>query len=327
MDVSIIIPTYNRSNELKDTLESLLIQSSLPSEVIIVDDSDNNIIEQFILEKTPLFLEKRITLKYIRNFRQKSLTISRNTGVDSANGDIILFLDDDVILKRNYLSEILLVFRNMPQAIGVQGFICNFPRISGMKNAINILLYMGHQEKNRARVLPSGANTYPSKPEAIIPCEWLSGSNHALKKEIFQEFRYDENLKRYSFKEDVDLTFRIYKRYPHSLYMTPFAQLEHRQSSLCRMPVRRMVLMEYCYNFYFFYKNIDQTFINTAIFYWSVLAYFIGALPGAAVKVLFGSNDMMVRLHYSAYALFISIKNVGKLKRGDLTFLDSLLFN
>ena len=44
--LSVIIPTYNREKELKTCLDSILLQTKLPGEVIIVDDSDNDKIEQ-----------------------------------------------------------------------------------------------------------------------------------------------------------------------------------------------------------------------------------------------------------------------------------------
>ena len=325
MEVSIIIPTYNRVNELDDALNSVLAQTVLPLEVIIVDDSDGDCVQQFAKEKTNVFSQKGISLKFIRNFRQRSLTIARNIGIDSANGDIIMFLDDDVILENSYVLEILKVFQNFPDALGVQGFISNYPVLSKIRNAFNVFFFLPHQEKNMARVLPSWNNSYPSQLDSIIHCEWLSGSNHCLKRDIFKEFRYDEKLKRYCFKEDMDLSFRIFKKYPQSLFMTPFARLQHKHSPVGRMPGKNMILMEYCYNFYFFYKNINQTFFNILIFYWSIIGYFVVAIPMAFIKSIFGSNEMIMRLNYSVNAFFISIKNIEKIKQGDLTFLDNLL--
>jgi glycosyltransferase involved in cell wall biosynthesis len=105
MQVSVIIPTYNRQKDLKTCLNSILIQTKLPKEVIIVDDSDNDKIENLITEENGIFENKNIDLRYIRNKRGKSLTIARNVGIDNSTGDVVLFLDDDVILDKDYIKE------------------------------------------------------------------------------------------------------------------------------------------------------------------------------------------------------------------------------
>ena len=61
----------------------------------------------------------------------------------------------------------------------------------------------------------------------IINCEVLNGSNCSYKRKILEKFRFDENLKRYSYSEDHDLSYRIYRKYPRSLYQTPHAKLVH----------------------------------------------------------------------------------------------------
>ena len=48
MQVSIVIPTYNRAKDLEETLDSIVIQTTLPKEIIIVDDCDNNEIENLV---------------------------------------------------------------------------------------------------------------------------------------------------------------------------------------------------------------------------------------------------------------------------------------
>ena len=60
MQVSVIIPTYNREKELKTCLNSILHQTKLPKEVIIVDDSDNDKVENVIKEENGIFENKNI---------------------------------------------------------------------------------------------------------------------------------------------------------------------------------------------------------------------------------------------------------------------------
>ena len=119
MQVSIVIPTYYRMNDVDECLDSIIIQTILPKEVIIVDDSENNEIENLIEHRKEKFKEKGILLTYIKNARERSLTIARNIGIENAAGDTILFLDSDVILDKNYIKEILKVYKEKTDAMGV----------------------------------------------------------------------------------------------------------------------------------------------------------------------------------------------------------------
>ena len=319
MQVSIIIPTYNRVKALDECLDSIISQTTLPKEVIIVDDSDNDVIEILIGHRNREFEEKKILLKYIRSKREKSLTIARNIGIENAAGDIILFLDDDVILNEEYLKEILKVHKEYPNALGVQGHITN-TNFSKLKNSIKKLLFYSHNETNKCRVLPSTYTTYPYLLNRIITCQWLSGSNQSYKKSVLEKFKYDENLKRYSYKEDVDLSYRIYKQYPDSLYITPYARLIHNVSQEVRLPNEKLIYMQQIYPLYFFYKNIDQNFRNKIIFLW----YRIGHLcMNIGELIIRHSNENFLKLKYIIEAYVICMRHRKEIKNCDLEFFNT----
>ena len=103
MQVSVIIPTYNRVQDLNECLDSLALQSVLPNQIIIVDNSKNNESEDLVKSRETDFGTKDICLDYIKNERENSLTVARNIGVKFAKGEIVLFLDDDVVFYRNYI--------------------------------------------------------------------------------------------------------------------------------------------------------------------------------------------------------------------------------
>ena len=318
MQVSIVIPTYNRVKALDECLDSIISQTILPKEVIIVDDSDNNGIENLIAHRKDQFNENNITLKYIRNKKEKSLAIARNIGIEYAAGDTILFLDDDVVLDKAYISEILSVYDEYPNAFGVQGYITN-SNLSNFRNRINRLFFLGYHEKSKCRVLPSTYTSYPFLLNGIIPCQWLSGSNQSYKKAILENFKYDENLKRYSYKEDVDLSYRIYKQYPDSLYITPYARLIHNVSQEARLPNKKLSYMQQIYPLYFFYKNIDQNIKNKLIFLWSSIGRLIMSFGELIIR---HSNEKLLKLKYIIEAYIICMRHLKKIKKGDLEFFN-----
>lgn len=326
---SIIIPTYNRIDELIDVLDSLSIQTELPAEIIIVDDSDGDNIEQLMERMHTIFIQRNIALKYIRNTREKSLTIARNVGIKNATGDVILFLDDDVILDENYLSEISNIYENNSDALGVQGFIQNDKDsgntiVNRLKILINKLFYFSSNYNGRCRVLPSTNTVYPLYIDGVTTCEWLSGANQSYRRKILEEFTFDENLRRYSFKEDVDISYRIQKKYPNSLFITPYAKLVHKISPASRLPKKDLTFMKRTYSLYFFYKNIDQSYKNKIIFLWSEFGHLIRNLFAFVAKP---SKSTFLRLRYLISATIMNVKHINEIKNGDIDFFNDMLNN
>ena len=322
MQVSIIIPTYNRVKELDETLDSIIIQTTLPKEILIVDDSDNDEIENLVERRKNEFKEKDLLLKYIRNKKERSLTTARNIGIENAMGDIILFLDDDVVLDKDYIKEILRIYEAYPNALGVQGYITNIV-LSKFWNRINRILFHEHLEKNKCRVLASITTTYPYLLDKPIACQWLSGSNHSYRRNILRRFKYDENLKRYSFAEDVDMSYRVFKQYPDSLYITPYAKLIHKASEEGKLPNKMLIQMKHIYRLYFFYKNIDQNIKNKIIFIWCWGGILImNASISILSLIIRGSRSGLVTVKYTINAYVICIRHLKEIKEGDLEFFN-----
>jgi len=319
--VSIVIPTYNRVHEISKTLVSIINQSRLPQEIIIVDDSDDREIEFFIDKKTEEFKKKNISLKYIRNRKERSLTVAENIGVKSSTGDIVIILDDDVTLDKNYIKEIIRVFEMRPKAIGVQGHITN-DNSSPIGNLIRKIFFLYHREPNSCRVYPSVNGSYPSSLDKIINCEWLAGSNQALKKEVFEEYEFDENLKKYSLAEDIDFSYRVYKKYPNSLFMTPSAKLIHRSKPTKGIPKKDLIFMKIIYKLYLFYKDIPQTPQNKISFLWSNIGIIFMSI---GVCLLNPSKSNFLGLKYLIDGYIFCYQHKKEIKDGNLEFFNKTL--
>jgi glycosyltransferase involved in cell wall biosynthesis len=98
---SIIIPVYNRPNETDELLESLTNQDFSDNfEVLIVEDGST--------KKSDLIVENyktKLNLKYF--FKENSgAGASRNFGMQNASGNYFIILDSDVLLPKQYLSEV-----------------------------------------------------------------------------------------------------------------------------------------------------------------------------------------------------------------------------
>lgn len=304
-DLSIAIPTMNRAKVLKELLDSILKQTISPKEVIIIDDSDNEETKNLTKQMLKNFSIKNIEIKYVRGGGE-GLAQARNIGATYSTSEIHCSLDDDVILDKNYIKEILKVYENYPNALGVAGHIVNLS-FSAFSNAINKLFPFFYTEQDKCKVFPAGIS-YPYPLTRIIKCEWLSGTNSSYRRKILQNFKWDENLKRYSLCEDMDISYRIQKTYPNSLYMTPYAKTIHNNSPLARIPSKDRTYMEVSYHTYFFFKNMKQTVGNMVNF---VYCMFFGRF---ILKVL-SLNPNSVIFIISAYLNLM--KNLKEIKTGN----------
>lgn len=120
MKISVIIPTYRRnSNFLLLLKKNLSIIKKYPEilEIIIVDDNEKR---TFYIQNKNLFLEEKI-LVYLNNGHVGSSS-ARNAGINKAKGEIILFIDDDILLTEHALHEhIYFHMKNMSDYVCLVG--------------------------------------------------------------------------------------------------------------------------------------------------------------------------------------------------------------
>ncbi len=108
--ISVIIPTYNRCQSIKDTLSSLLTQEgngNFDYEVIIVDNNSKDNTKVIIDSFTPKFSKN---LRYIFEPRQGK-SYAMNSAISVASGDIIAFTDDDCLPEKDWLRNIAEKFK------------------------------------------------------------------------------------------------------------------------------------------------------------------------------------------------------------------------
>ncbi len=254
----------------------------LPKKVIIVDDSKNQETAMLVSKIAGDFSRKNIEIEYVRG-KGKGLAEARNIGLAHSTCEIHVSLDDDVVLDENYLKEILEFHAQHPDALGVGGYIRSpYYWPNPRTNAINRTFLFYFYEKDRCRVLPT-AISYPIPLTRTINSQWLPGANSCFKREILNTIRWDENLKKYSLCEDMDISYRVQKSRPNSLYLIPQAKLIHNGSQLGRITPEYRVQMEISYHTYFFFKNIKQT-------PWNIINFVYGILFGRLMINLLGRN-------------------------------------
>lgn len=95
-----IIPVYNRGAFFEEVLKSIINQSRKFDEIMVVDDSTDN---------TPDIIKKFKEVKYIRGTNEERI-VARNVGLKYATGNIVAFIDSDLVLDKDWLKEVLVGF-------------------------------------------------------------------------------------------------------------------------------------------------------------------------------------------------------------------------
>lgn len=117
---SIVIPTFNRAHHLSVTVESLVSQEvDFPYEIIIVDNNSSD-----GTRGVARALEQKYTgkVRYAHEPRQGT-SLARNTGIAAASGEVIAFVDDDVLAAPTWLAALSETYRTHPDAWSVGGKI------------------------------------------------------------------------------------------------------------------------------------------------------------------------------------------------------------
>lgn len=124
MMLSVVIPTRNRSATLMQTLDALGVQTNAPAfEVLVVDNGSSDDTQALLTQRRDVFT--------LRTFfeAQPNRARARNAGIAAAQGEIVIFIDDDVIVPAQFLSAHLIAHRDSG-AYAVTGPIMNVPSLA-----------------------------------------------------------------------------------------------------------------------------------------------------------------------------------------------------
>jgi len=279
MKTSVVLCTRNRPNEVLRFCQSLLMQTELPYELIIVDSSDMPLSDYPEYIDMSRQIGSKLDVKYLHT--QPGLTRQRNYGIKETGGNIVYFFDDDVVLRPDFLQVMNQTFTDNPHYVGGCGLAIGdkaaYQRnrstvkrirkaLSNLYNYIFLLSYKGEA----GRFKRSGFPERPFGSETFKEVELLSGCNMGYRKEVFSEFTFDENLAGYALMEDADFSRRISRK--HRLFYNPNAVLEHKHATSGRestYDLKKMYMLNYRY---LFIKNrYKGDNLATLAHWWAIL--------------------------------------------------------
>ncbi len=308
-DVSIIIVTYNRPGELENNLGHLAKLKDRPGEVLVVDQSKDKLTKKACLK----YKKKIKSLRYLRS-EIPSIAIAKNKGVRSVSkkSKILLFLDDDAYVGPNYLKEIINGYKRHPQTKGIFGYPPE-EKIPKIRNFVKKVFMLGSEGKAFTFNAPYGNNDNKDV-KRDVPAQWFPGTDPSFKKEVFDNLKFDENFFGWSLGEDIDIAYRIFKKYGW-LYVVP-ASIEHenpaREDTVERLIKR--VYMNQINHFYMFYKLMPEKKIR---FTWNIVGLIL--LRSFSLFDVLNLKKRSLEFRHFIKSLSYCLRNKEKIKKGDLS--------
>ena len=185
MNISVVIPSYNRKEFLKRSIDSAINQTKKPFEIIVVDDGSTDGTETMIKSDYDF-------VKFIKQ-KNKGVSAARNIGIEVSIGEWICFLDSDDEWKKDKLEKQINAMKSNP---GYKFFHSNEIWI---KNGLRI-----NQKKKHKKY---GGDIFD---KCLDMCR-ISPSSVMIDKTVFDEVgNFNENL---VVCEDYELWLRICDKY------------------------------------------------------------------------------------------------------------------
>jgi glycosyltransferase involved in cell wall biosynthesis len=138
---SLIVPTLNRVDEVRELFESLKLQTLKDFEVIVVDQNDDNRLESLLED-----FSGSLDISHIRQ-SEKGASRARNAGLRKSTGNFVTFPDDDCQYPRDMLENVYQMFQTNSQLGGItvstkdkssEGTVARLSKTEGEITKLNI---------------------------------------------------------------------------------------------------------------------------------------------------------------------------------------------
>jgi len=116
MRASVIIPCRNGEGIVAEAVRSAFSQAEPPLEVIVVDDASTDRTSD---------AARAAGARVLRTDQRRNAGGARNIGIEASSGDVLAFLDADVVAPADWLARVRAAFGNDPQVVAVGGSVVN----------------------------------------------------------------------------------------------------------------------------------------------------------------------------------------------------------
>jgi GT2 family glycosyltransferase len=259
----VIIPTKNRPTALENALVTVLEQTSVPTEVIIIDQSTTGETKSVVTRLAETVKQAGHTLPrfvYVCDPAINSAGAARNVAIELSTCSVLVFLDDDVLLEKSFLEEILSVYSQHSDVGMVSGIISNYPKRSFRERFFERVFCVGPFRDER---LPIYWNADALRSSEPIPVRKVSGGVMSVRRSALGYERFNGEYRGRG--EDVDVSWRISERFP--VLLTPRARLTHLATRVGRVPehwITSAVISQH----YLYHRHWKSSFTSRLAFLW-----------------------------------------------------------
>ena len=257
--ISAIIPTADRANALKRTLESLSKQNYQPDEILVIDASIDTLVQE--LCKTQ-FEGLHSVIRYY-NAAQKGAASQRVQGLEVAKNRVVFFMDDDIILEPFCIERLWQYLQSDEQAGGVNAMIMNQRyHTPGKVTRFMYFLMSGQKIDSYAgKCIGPAWNLLPEDREElpyINEVQWLNTTCTLYRVNALPDPLFPDHFQGYSLMEDLCLSLSVGKKW--KLYNVRNARIFHdSQPGIHKNNVVRLSAMELINRYYIMINILNRS--------------------------------------------------------------------
>jgi len=220
--VSIIIPHWNGIDVLSECIDSLNNTKYSNFEIIVVDNASSDDSVKWINNNHP-------KINIVENDQNYGYAGGCNRGIKISKGDYIVFLNNDTIQEKNWLSNLVSFMNNHPDCAAVQPKILNyyerdkFDYAGGSGGHMDVLCY----PFARGRLFLE-QEIDNKQYDDDTQCFWASGTAIMVRKKYFLEVeKFDENF--FAHMEEIDLCWKLQLK-GYKVYVNPKSVVYHKNA-------------------------------------------------------------------------------------------------
>ena len=268
--LSLVIPTKNRANDLMTLVDSIMNQSLMPDELIIIDQSDTPKSKELVQNKLRDVSNPKLI--YILDPNIKGLVDAKRYGTSISSHELVCFLDDDLILDDHFLKQIVKPFQFDTKILGSSGVFINFPMRSKLYSVMYSLFHKGIFSDPRPQVF----RKYEGYTNPLLSTNVLWGGITIWNVDVLKKVPFDN--KNFLFMmEDFDYSAKVRKSLGNNFFINPNARAIHNHSDVNRASETDQEARKIS-EYIAYYKKRKTNFIDLIHLIWLMIGLFLHVL-------------------------------------------------
>ena len=210
LSISTCVVTYERPDHIKRLLRSIIAQETLPKEVIIIDDSDNENTRKVVNNFKSDIVCADCNLIYQHRPDGSGMTEARNVAIERSTGDIIVFFDDDVEIPPGWFKRLRSHWKKYPDSGVIGGPALSVDKdgeySSELIRSDEKLNYINEYGETQSRA-------YRWLPDKVVEVDQVGGANMSFRRNTLKEVSgFNPIYLGSAAYEDYDIMARLRRR-------------------------------------------------------------------------------------------------------------------